>query len=304
MPDAPNQKHILISGASGFIGSHVADHATQNGYDVARMVRSKDAVKEGDVYWRPSENEIDRNALEGRDAVVHLAGESLIGRWTAEKKARIRDSRVEGTKLLCRTLAECKQPPRVLISASAVGIYGDRGDELLDESSAPGNDFLAQVGQEWEAATQPAKDAGIRVVLLRIGMVLGPDGGALGQMLLPFRLGIGGRLGSGRHYMSWIAIQDLARIIIFCIENEQIDGPVNAVSPNPVRNFEFTKTLGRVMSRPTVLPVPAFALRLIFGQLADALLLASQRVTPAKLQDLEFSFEYIDLENALRSMLH
>jgi uncharacterized protein (TIGR01777 family) len=238
------------------------------------------------------------------DAVVHLAGENIAaGRWTERQKARIRDSRVKGTRLLCDLLARYSPPPKALVCASAVGYYGDRGDEILKEESAPGSDFLFDVCREWEAATQTAVERGIRVVNLRIGVVLSPLGGALAKMLTPFKLGAGGVIGSGRQYMSWIALDDVVRAFHFALTNQSLLGPVNAVAPNPVTNRDFTRTLGRVLSRPTVFPMPAFAARLAFGEMADALLLASTRVEPARLLAGSFIFRYPDLEGALRHLL-
>jgi uncharacterized protein (TIGR01777 family) len=238
------------------------------------------------------------------DAAVHLAGESVAaGRWTPEAKRRIRDSRVLGTRLLAESLARLRRPPRVLVSASAIGIYGDRGDTPLDESSALGADFLAGVGKEWEAAAGPASDAGIRVVQLRFGIVLAREGGALARMLTPFKLGVGGPLGSGRQWMSWIAIDDAVGAILAVLTNEAARGPVNAVAPEPVRNAEFAARLGAALHRPSVLPAPAFALRALFGELADGALLASQRVVPARLTALGYRFKYPTLPEALEAIL-
>lgn len=241
---------------------------------------------------------------EGPDAVVHLAGENIArARWSERQKALIRDSRVKGTRLLCDLLARYSPPPKALVCASAVGYYGDRADEILKEESAPGSGFLADVCREWEAATQPAVERGIRVVNLRIGIVLSPMGGALAKMLTPFKLGVGGTIGSGRQYMSWIALDDVVGAIHFALTNESLHGPVNAVAPNPVTNREFTHTLGRVLSRPTLFPMPAFAARLVLGEMADALLLASARVEPAQLLASGFTFRHPDLEAALRALL-
>jgi uncharacterized protein (TIGR01777 family) len=247
---------------------------------------------------------IDQARLEGLDGVVHLAGESIAtGRWTAEKKARIRDSRVKGTRLLCESLARLDQPPRVLVSASAIGYYGDRGDEILHEDSASGSGFLAEVCHMWEAATEAASQRNIRVVNLRIGVVLSAMGGALATMLFPFRMGLGGIIGSGRQFMSWIALDDLLGSIAYALRTDTIRGPVNAVAPHPVTNREFTKTLGRVLARPTLLPMPAFAARLAFGEMADELLLSSARVEPARLSAAGYDFRYPTLEGGLRHLL-
>jgi hypothetical protein len=247
---------------------------------------------------------MDTARLEGLDAVVHLAGENIAtGRWTAEKKAKIRDSRVRSTRLLCDTLAGLKQPPKVLACASATGYYGDRGDELLTEESASGTGFLAGVCREWEAAATPAAQKGIRVVHLRFGMVLSGAGGALAKLLPPFRMGLGGALGTGRQYISWIALDDLLGVIAHALTTEALQGPVNAVAPNPVTNKEFTRTLGRTLGRFTLFSMPAAAARLAFGEMADEVLLASQRVQPARLLATEYRFRYPELEGALRHLL-
>jgi hypothetical protein len=248
---------------------------------------------------------VDLEALRGVDAVVHLAGESIAeGRWTAEKKRRIRESRVEGTRAIAAAMASLEPRPRVLVAASAIGYYGDRGATQLDEASRPGEGFLVEVCQAWEAATASAQEAGIRVVNGRLGVVLSRHGGALARMLTPFMLGAGGKIGGGKQYMSWITLDDAARAFAFALENDRLTGPANFVSPNPVSNAEFTKTLGRVLRRPTILPMPAMAARAAFGQMADELLLASARVTPARLTEARFSFEYPQLEEALRHVLH
>jgi uncharacterized protein (TIGR01777 family) len=241
--------------------------------------------------------------LQGVDAVVHLAGESIAQRWTPESKARILQSRTSGTRLLSESFARLTPPPRVFICASAIGYYGNRGDEVLTEQSPPGSGFLAEVCREWEAACEPAVRGGIRVVNLRTGMVLSAAGGVLPRMLFPFRVGLGGKIGSGRQYMSWIALDDLVGVIIHALTCDRLAGPVNAVAPNPVTNLEFTRTSGRVLRRPTFLAVPAWAARLAFGEMADALLLASARVTPARLAASGFVFRYAELESALRHVL-
>jgi uncharacterized protein (TIGR01777 family) len=256
------------------------------------------------VYWHPEDGSIATPGLEGMDAVVHLAGENIAaGRWSSEKKARIRDSRVQGTRVLCDALAQLVNPPKVLVSASAIGYYGDRGAEVLREESRPGRDFLADVCRAWEAATAPAAQRGIRVVNLRFGIVLSAAGGALAKMLFPFKMGMGGIVGSGQQYMSWIALDDLVGAIHHALITDTLQGPVNAVAPNPVTNSEFTRTLGRVLRRPTLVPLPAFAARAAFGEMADALLLASIRVEPARLQDTHYAFRYPELEGALRHVL-
>lgn len=293
---------IAITGASGLIGTELIPFLTTGGHTVIRMVRHK--AKPGEIEWYPDAGIIDRNALEGLDAVIHLAGDNIAeGSWTPEKKARIRESRVKSTRLLCETLAQLDNPPKVLICGSAIGYYGDRGDEILREESPGAQDFLGQVCHEWEDITEIAEKSGIRVVNLRIGVVLTPKGGALGKMLLPFKLGMGGRLGSGEQYMSWVAIDDVIGIIHYALVKDDIAGPLNVVSPNPVTNLEFTKTLGKVLVRPTIFPVPAAVLRLLFGEIADALLLASTRVHPGRLLANNYQFRFPELETAFRHVL-
>jgi hypothetical protein len=295
---------ILLSGSSGLIGSAVARRRAERGDHVVRLVRRESPADPNEIAWDPVGARLEASALEGFDAVVHLAGENIAeGRWTAVKKARIRDSRVEGTRLLAEALARCSQPPRALVAASAIGFYGDRGDEELDETSAPGAGFLAEVCRAWEAAAEPAIDGGIRVVHLRIGMVLSADGGALAKMMPLFRAGLGGRLGHGRQSMSWIAIDDLVEAVGHAIAHEGCAGPVNAVAPQPVTNRQFTQTLARVLRRPAWFPAPAFALRILLGEMADELLLASARVYPRRLEAQGFVFGHPDLEGALRSLL-
>jgi len=296
---------VLLSGSSGLVGSALIPVLTGGGHQVARLVRSEPAPGGSEVRWDPEAGEIRKAALEGVEAAVHLAGESIAaGRWTAAKRARILKSRVKGTQLLAEALAGLKQPPKVLVSASAVGYYGDRGDEALTENSGSGSAlFLSNVCRQWEAAAEPAADAGIRVVNLRFGVILSAAGGALPRLLTPFRMGVGGRLGSGKQYMAWIALDDVVGAIVHVLTTEALRGPVNAVAPQPVTNREFTKTLGRVLGRPTVFPMPAFAARLAFGQMADELLLASQRVEPAKLLASGYQFRFPELEAALRHLL-
>lgn len=294
---------ILVSGASGFVGSEAVRHLAAQGDEILRLVRRKPTDTQ-EIRWDPQANRLDPAPLEGLNAVVHLAGDPIAeGRWTPAKKARIRESRIQGTRLLAETLGSLDRPPQTLLSASAIGIYGSRGAEPLTEKSRPGKGFLAEVGVEWERATEPASRKGIRVVLLRIGIVLHPAGGALGKMLPPFRLGLGGPLGSGRQYMSWISREDLVGIIQHTLATPGLTGPVNAVSPRPVTNLEFTKALGRALHRPAFFPVPAFALKLLLGELADEALLASARVEPAKLKASGFQFKQPTLESALRAML-
>jgi uncharacterized protein (TIGR01777 family) len=295
---------VMISGSGGLIGSALVTHLNQQGDHVVRLVRRGPAVPGKEVVWGPEVGSIDARGVEGLDALVHLAGENIAARrWTAAQKARIRDSRVVGTRLLAETLARLESPPKVWICASAIGFYGDRGDDELDESSGPGTGFLADVCQAWESATVPAQQPGVRVVCLRIGVVLSAAGGALAKMLLPFKLGLGGRIGSGQQYMSWIAVDDAVRAIVHGILTDACAGPINAVAPEPASNAEFTKTLGRVLRRPTIFPMPAFAARLAFGEMADELLLASTRVRPARLSQTGFSFQFPNLEAALRHVL-
>ncbi len=296
--------NVLISGSSGLVGSALVPSLKQEGHMVTRLVRSTPTAGGKAVVWDPDKGQLSTAALEGIDAVVHLAGENIAaGRWTAERKARIRDSRVKGTSLLSETLARLERPPRVLVSASAIGYYGSRGDEVLTEESGPSTGFLAEVCQAWEEATAPAARRGIRVALLRYGVIFSGHGGALAKMLTPFRLGLGGRIGDGRQYVSWVALDDAVGAVHHALATEALTGPVNAVAPQPVTNAEFTKILGRVLGRPTVFPMPAFAARLAFGELADELLLSSQRVKPARLLDSNYPFRFPDLEGALRHVL-
>jgi uncharacterized protein (TIGR01777 family) len=295
---------IAITGSTGLVGTALVDALEAEGHVVRRLVRREARDPRHEIRWDPDAGQIDAAGLEGVDAVVHLAGENLAAhRWTAAFKQKISQSRVRGTRLLCDALARLATKPAVLVSASAVGYYGDRGEELLDESSTPGKGFLADVCQQWEAATQPARAAGVRVVNLRLGVVLSPQGGALTQMLTPFKLGVGGVIGSGRQYLSWIALDDLVSAIRFALKTAALTGPVNAVAPQPVTNREFTKTLGKVLGRPTVIPMPAFAARLAFGEMADEMLLGGARVEPRALRGAGFEFQHSDLEAALRHLL-
>ena len=295
--------NVLVSGSSGLIGSALAPALRRDGHVVRRLRRAPGGGADA-ASWNPADGTFAAGALDGIDAVVHLAGESIAGgRWTAARKARIRDSRAGGTRRLCAALAALDTPPRVLVAASAIGFYGDRGDALLDESAPPGTGFLPEVSRSWEAAAAPALEAGIRVVHLRIGIVLSPAGGALGQMLLPFKLGVGGVLGSGEQYMSWIALDDVVGVVRHALADESLSGPANTVAPRAVTNREFTRTLGRVLRRPAILPAPAFALRIALGEMADALLLASTRVDPAVLRATAFEFRHPELDGALRHVL-
>ncbi|PYS46597.1 MAG: TIGR01777 family protein [Acidobacteria bacterium] len=296
--------NILVTGSTGLVGSALIPSLKSKGHQVVRLVRSTPKDSATEVYWNPEKGTLDADDLEGIDAAVHLAGENLAeGRWTDEKKRRILESRVKGTRLLSETLGKLERKPEVLVSASAVGFYGNRGDEILTEQSASASDFLSEVCREWELATQPGAQAGVRVVNLRFGVILSNKGGALKKMLLPFKMGVGGKLGSGRQYMSWIAIDDAVGAIEFALENEHLRGPVNVVAPQPATNYEFTKALGGALSRPTIFPVPAFAARLVFGEMADATLLTSQRVEPARLKEAGFVFKYPELKDALRHVL-
>ena len=296
---------IVVSGSHGLVGKALLKSLTDDGHEVFRLVRHEPIFGAPEIWWDPREGRIDAEHLEGHDVVVHLAGESIAGgRWTAEKKRKILESRVKGTLLLSESLARLSRPPSVFLSASAIGYYGNRGDELLTEASTPGNDFLAKVCTEWEGATAPAIEKGIRTVHTRFGLILDAQGGALAKMLTPFRMGIGGKVGSGKQWMSWIALDDVVSGMKFLIGETSTRGPVNFVAPNPVTNAEFTKNLGRALSRPTLLPVPEFGARLAFGEMADALLLSSQRVEPSVLKSKGFEFRWPMLEPALKYILN
>jgi len=295
---------VAVTGSSGLVGSHLVHALQEAGDDVQRLVRRPARLEAGEVAWDPVGGQLDSSRLEGLDGLVHLAGENIAsGRWTKARKAAIASSRVHGTKFLCQGLARLRHPPRVLVCASAIGYYGDRGDEPLTESSPPGTGFLAETCQAWEQASRHAQEADIRVMHLRIGVVLSAAGGALAKMLTPFKLGAGGVIGGGRQYMSWVALDDLIRVILHLLSEDGRSGPVNAVAPNPVTNREFTKTLGRILRRPTIATVPAFAARLALGEMADELLLASARVIPQRLLNAGFEFDHPTLEAALRTAL-
>ena len=294
---------ILITGATGLVGKELGPLLTTSGHEVFRLVRSNPSDA-NDIPWDPAQGVVHKARLDGLDGVVHLAGENIAGaRWSAAVKQRIRDSRVVGTRLLCETLASLERKPKVLVCASAIGIDGDRGGEILSEQSAAGAGFLPDVCKEWEAACEPARKAGIRVVNLRIGVILTPKGGALAKMLFPFRMGGGGVVGSGRQYWSWVAIDDVIGAIQHCLTHNEIHGPVNCTSPNPATNYEFTKTLGAVLHRPTIFPLPGFVAKLALGEMAQDLLLASTRVMPNQLQATGYQFRCPTLESTLRHVL-
>ncbi len=294
---------IMISGASGLIGQALTCALAANGHQPVALVRR--APREGEVQWNPAEP-LDPAKLAGCDAVVHLAGKNIAGYWTEKFKREVRDSRVQGTLTLANAAAQsCRQTgqPSVFLCASAIGYFGDRGDELLTEESPPGSGFLSDVTQQWEAATNPARDAGLRVVNLRFGVVLARDGGALPSMLLPFRLGLGGRVGSGQQYWSWVSLDDVVGTILFALEKDNLRGPVNVVSPEPARNQEFVRALGAALHRPTILPLPAFMVRRLMGEMGDTALLGSTRVEPAKLKAAGYAFRHPHLQLALQAAL-
>lgn len=293
--------NVLISGATGLIGSALVPELEASGHAVTRLSRAPGGADT--IRWDPAAGTIEGD-LGGTEAVIHLAGESIAqGRWNAEKKRRIIDSRVQGTRLLAESIAALPEPPKVMVSTSAVGYYGDRGDEVLTEESAPGAGFLSEACVKWEAAAEPARRAGIRVVHPRLGVVLSPESGALGTTLPIFKLGAGGKIGSGDQWVSWVAIDDVVGSIVHLLTHEDVEGPVNVGSPNPMTNARYTKVLGKVLGRPTVLPLPAPAARVMLGEVADALLLASQRMEPARLNDTGYAFRYPQLEGALRHLL-
>ncbi|NNG47117.1 MAG: TIGR01777 family protein [Deltaproteobacteria bacterium] len=295
---------VLVTGSTGLIGSALVRDLTGEEHVVTRLMRPSSERGKDAVPWDPEKGTVDCNGLTGHDAVVHLAGENIAGSsWTSKRKVLIRDSRVRGTQLLCETLSRLERPPATFVCASAVGYYGDRGRELLREDNPPGKGFLSEVCREWEEATGEIARTGVRVVNLRIGMVLSPEGGALAKMLPAFRAGAGARIGSGEQYISWIALPDLVGVIRHALATDSLRGPVNAVAPHPVTNREFTKSLGHILRRPTVAFLPAFAARFFLGEMADELLLASTRAEPAKLLASGYKFRLPDLEGALRSLL-
>jgi uncharacterized protein len=298
---ALDSARVLISGASGLLGSALVPTLQARGFAITRLVRGT-PTGEDQIHWVPN-RAIDPESVSGFDAILHLAGESVAARWSDARKAKIRESRVTSTRNLAQALARASRRPRVLITASAIGYYGDRADEILNEKSASGTGFLPEVCREWEAANQPATDAGIRTVQLRTGVVLSSKGGALKRMLPPFRMGVGGNLGSGRQWMSWIHMQDWVGAVHHILKNDLLQGPVNMVGPKPVINAEFTRTLASALHRPAIFPVPAFAARLLFGQMAEEVLLSSQRVEPARLVTSGYPFQYSDLAKALENCL-
>jgi len=290
---------LVVSGASGLVGSALVEHLQAQGHDVWTLVRRHPGKKE--LFWDVRGQQIDSFGFNDIDAVVHLAGESIAGsRWSENKKCRIKESRVAGTRLLCRTLAALKHPPKVLVSASAVGFYGDGGDQILTEDSPAGTNFLAEVCTAWEAETRVAKEAGIRVVNLRVGIVLAKNGGALKPMVPAFRMGLGGPLGTGQQWMSWIALPDLVRVIVHCMDDCSISGPVLGVSPTPVTQKTFARALGRALRRPALLPAPGFALKLLMGEMGQQLLLDGQRCIPRRLNETGFEWHFPDLLPALK----
>jgi uncharacterized protein (TIGR01777 family) len=293
---------ILVSGVSGPIGAALLPSLKTRGYEVTRLVRGA-ATGDDQISWNPAKP-IAPDTVSRFDAVIHLAGESIVGRWTKTKKAKIRDSRVVGTTHLAQALAQAKRKPEVFISSSAIGYYGDRGNEILKEKSMPGTGFLADVCRDWEAATQAAAQAGIRTVQMRTGVVLSSTGGALGKMLTPFKMGVGGKIGDGRQWMSWIDVQDMVGAIHHVLKSDLLQGPVNMVAPKPVTNAEFTKTLGSVLSRPTILPMPAFAVKFAFGEMGETVLLGSQRVEPAQLVVSGYPFRFTSLRASLENLLN
>lgn len=292
---------ILVSGVSGPIGTALLPSLKSRGYNVTRLVRGTPTGSD-QIAWNPGQP-IAPEKVSGFDAIIHLAGESIVGRWTTAKKIKIRESRVAGTTALAEALARAGSKPQVFVCSSAIGYYGDRGNEVLHETSNPGVGFLSDVCREWEAATQAAAKAGIRTVQMRTGVVLSPKGGALGKMLLPFKMGVGGKIGDGRQWMSWIDVQDMVGAIHHILKSDLLHGPVNLVAPKPVTNAEFTKILGSVLSRPAILPVPAFAVKLAFGEMGETVLLGSQRVEPTQLVMSGYPFRFSTLQASLEHIL-
>lgn len=294
---------VAMSGSTGFLGRALTTHLKSLGTSVIPLTRRRQAASGESIAWDPSRDELAPNALNGIDAVVHLAGENVAQRWNDDVKRAIRDSRVKSTALLARTMQAMDRPPRAMLSGSAIGIYGNRGGDLLDESSAPGEGFLADVVRAWEGATAPLDRADVRVTYLRTGVVLGGRGGALEKMLTPFKLGLGGRIGSGTQIMSWISLEDWTRAVAFLLGAGEVKGPVNLVAPVPVSNADFTHALGHALGRPTVLSVPETAIHLMFGEMGEQTILASQRVVPTRLLGAGFSFHHETIAAGLRSAL-
>ena len=296
---------IAITGSTGLVGSSLVTFLEKKGHDVYRLVRSKKNLSQNHIFWNPEKNEIEKEKLEGLDVVIHLAGDSVAsGRWTAAKKKSIRDSRVIGTQFLAKTISTLKKTPHTILSASAIGFYGNRGDEILTEESEPGSGFLTEVCLEWEKAWDAVLDKEIRLCFLRIGMVLDKTGGALDKMLLPFKLGLGGVAGNGQQFMSWIALSDLIGAIDFLMRDKKLSGPFNMVGPMPVTNREFTKTLGKVLHRPTFFALPEFVIKTVFGEMGEQLLLTSAHVIPKRLMEAGFQFQWNNLEKYLKNILY
>ena len=294
---------ILISGSHGFIGSAVFKHFQEEGHELLRLIRPTQIAHSDELFWEPISQFINQKKLKNIDAVVHLAGENIFGRWNEKKKQAIYNSRVIGTDFLCKTLAEMDPKPSVLLCASAIGYYGNRGDEEMTESDSPGDSFLSQVCQDMETATEPAAQAGIRTVNLRFGMVLGKEGGALAKMLPAFKMGMGGPLGDGQQWVSWISLADIIGIIDFTLNNKKLSGPVNVVTPEPIRNRDFVHTIGKALHRPEPVPVPKKMLHLMFGDFADEALLSSTKALPEKLTQAGYKFQHPNLQTAMDSIL-
>lgn len=294
---------IVIAGATGFIGRDLVPFLRKTGHEVKKLVRRKKDLQSDEIYWDPENEKIDETQLSGSDAIINLAGENISGRWTEKKKQLILESRVKATRTLGQSLARMQKLPQVFINASAVGYYGNMGDKLLTEQSSNGPGFLAHVCQEWEEAAKPISTNNVRLVCTRFGVVLSPKGGALAQMLTPFKLCLGGVIGSGQQYMSWIPLEELLGVIYHILKTDHLSGPVNVVSPNPVTNETFTKTLGKVLSRPTIFPLPAPIARFVLGEMADEMLLSSQRASCNKLENSGYQFCQPNLEQALIQML-